>query len=54
MISNKMWERLSQLMKPSSYIFKENHVFIEEVGNPSDKVGGGAGVGGGGGGVVCK
>ena len=43
-----MWERLSQLMKPSSYIFKENHVFIEEVGNPSDKVGGGGGGGWGG------
>ena len=32
-------------MKPSSYIFKENHVFIEEAGNPSDKVGGWVGGG---------
>ena len=28
---------LSQIMRHSSFIFKENHVFIEE-DNPSDKV----------------
>ena len=29
---------LSQIMRRSSSIFKENHVFIEEEGSPSDKV----------------
>ena len=29
---------LSQIMRRSSFIFKENHVFIEENDNPSDKV----------------
>ena len=29
---------LSQIMKRSSFIFKENHVFIQEEDNPSDKV----------------
>ena len=32
-----MQETLSQIMRPSSFIFKENHFFIEE-DNHSDKV----------------
>ena len=29
---------LSQIMRRSGFIFKENRIFIEEEGNPSDKV----------------
>ena len=38
MKQNKVKETFSQIMRRSSSIFKENHIFIEEKDNRSDKV----------------